>query len=100
MHNLLLDRLIRVTVAGGGVTGMSLPELYAEMVADRVLAFPALRPHQRHAWHASLCQLGAVALHRAGLDQVPESTDQWRSLLRATTLNALIPSTPTTTRGI
>ena len=85
MHNLLLDPLIRVRVAGTGVTRVSLPDLYAEMVQDRVTAFPALRPHQRHAWHAFLCQLGVIALHRAGSAEIPESPDQWRSLLRATT---------------
>ena len=85
MHSLLRDRLIRVRLAESGVTGMSLPELYAEMVADRVLAFPALRPHQRHAWHAFLCQLGAIALHRAGSCEVPESAEHWHDLLRGVT---------------
>lgn len=85
MHNLLIDPLIRVRAAGTGVTRVSLPELYAEMVQDRVTAFPALRPHQRHAWHAFLCQLGVITLHRAGLAEIPESADQWRSLLRETT---------------
>lgn len=85
MHNLLIDPLIRVRAAGTGVTRVSLPELYAEMVQDRVTAFPALRPHQRYAWHAFLCQLGVIALHRAGLAEIPYSADQWRSLLRETT---------------
>ncbi len=85
MHNLLLDPLIRVRATSNGVTRVSLPDLYVEMVQDRVTAFPALRPHQRHAWHAFLCQLGVIALHRAGLVEIPESPQQWRSLLRATT---------------
>ena len=85
MHNLLVDPLIRARMADGSVRAFSLPELYAEMVRDRVTAFPALRPHQRHAWHAFLCQLGVIALHRAGLAENPESTEQWRSLLRAMT---------------
>ena len=85
MHNLLVDRVIRTRVADGSVMGMSLPEVYAAMVADRIAAFPALRRHQRHAWHAFLCQLGVIALQRAGLAEIPESTDRWRSLLRATT---------------
>ena len=85
MHNLLLDPIIGVRAADTSVTRMSLPELYVEMIRDCVTAFPALRPHQRHAWHAFLCQLGVIALHRAGLAEVPESADQWRSLLRATT---------------
>lgn len=85
MHNLLVDSLIRARMADSSVRAFSLPQLYAEMVADRIVAFPALRPHQRHAWHALLCQLGVIALHRAGLTEIPESTEQWRSLLRATT---------------
>ena len=85
MHNLLVDRLIRTRMADGSVMGISLPEVYAAMVADRISAFPALRRHQRHAWHAFLCQLGVIALQRAGLAEIPESTDRWRTLLRATT---------------
>ncbi len=85
MNNLLVDPVIRVRMADGSVRCLSLPELYAEMVADRVMAFPALRPHQRHAWHAFLCQLGAIALHRAELDEFPESADEWCSLLRGAT---------------
>ena len=49
------------------------------------MAFPALRPHQRHAWHAFLCQLGAIALHRAGLQDPAATDDEWRELLRGTT---------------
>ena len=64
---------------------MSLPEVYAALSEDQIVAFPALRPHQRHAWHAFLCQLGVVALHRAGLSDMVKSADEWRTLLRATT---------------
>ncbi len=85
LHNLLCDPLIRVRVACTGITRVSLPDLYAEMVRDRVTSFPALRPHQRHAWHAFLCQLGVIALHRAGIAEIPESAKKWRSLLQATT---------------
>ena len=65
---------------------MSLPEVYSALTADQIAAFPALRPHQRHAWHAFLCQLGVIALHRAGLQDTVETADEWRRLLRATTL--------------
>lgn len=85
MNNLLADSLLRARLSGGGVEALSLPEVYEAMVADRVVAFPALRPHQRHAWHAFLAQLGAVALHRAGRDTPPESAKEWYSLLRALT---------------
>ena len=85
MHNLLVDPLIRAHLPRRGVAGLSLPEVYAALAADRITAFPALRPHQRHAWHAFLCQLGVIALHRAGLSDAVESADEWRTLLRATT---------------
>ena len=85
MFSLLIDPLIRVRMVDGSVVQVSLPEVYAEMLADRVAAFPALRPHQRHAWHAFLCQLGVIALHRARSDTEPESAGEWRELLRAMT---------------
>ena len=85
MHNVLVDPLIRAQSGTGRVTGLSLPEVYAEMVSDRIAAFPALRPHQRHAWHSFLCQLGVITLHRAGSDEMPESAEEWRGLLRAMT---------------
>ena len=38
---------------------VSLPEVYAALMADEVEAFPSrCGPHQRHAWHAFLVQLG------------------------------------------
>ena len=63
----------------------SIPEVYAALMADEVEAFPALRPHQRHAWHAFLVQLGAMTVHRAGLDEPPESAEEWTNLLRGLT---------------
>ncbi|MCY4123079.1 MAG: hypothetical protein OXG72_19405 [Acidobacteria bacterium] len=86
MHNLLVDPLIRVCFTNGTADTVCLPEVYAAMVADRVAAFPALRRHQRHAWHAFLAQLGAIALHRADWAMPPpDSADEWRRLLRRTT---------------
>ena len=85
MHNLLVDPLIRVHLPGGRVACLSLPEVYSALIADHIAAFPALRPHQRHAWHAFLCQLAVIAIHRAGLQETVESVDEWRALLRGTT---------------
>ena len=65
MNSLLNDPLIRVRLTDGSTKAMSLPDVYGVMSADDIEAFPALRPHQRHAWHAFLAQLGVVALHRA-----------------------------------
>ena len=86
MHNLLVDPLVRVRLTDGSADTLSLPEVYAALVADRVAAFPALRRHQRHAWHAFLAQLGVVALHRTGrATPPPDSADEWRRLLRRRT---------------
>ena len=85
MHNLLEEPLIRVRLTDGTATDMSLPAVYDAMSLDRVSAFPSLRPHQRHAWHAFLAQLGTVALHRAGHDTPPSTRLDWRALLRSLT---------------
>lgn len=82
--NLLFDPLIRAEIAGQTVW-LSLPQVYAELVADRISSFPALRPHQRSAWHMFLVQLGALALHRANLSEPPETPEEWERLLRGLT---------------
>ncbi len=63
----------------------TLPKVYAALMADEVEAFPALRPHQRHAWHAFLVQLGAMAMHRAGITEPPEDAAEWEGLIRGVT---------------
>ncbi len=83
MLNLLTDPLIRYDRSGHGEA--SLPEVYAALVADEVEAFPALRPHQRHAWHAFLVQLGAMAMHRAGLEDLPTTAGEWANIIRGLT---------------
>lgn len=85
MYNLLRDPLIRIRLNGGATTAMSLPGVYDAMSSDRVSDFPALRPHQRHAWHAFLAQLGVVALHRAGHETRPAGRMDWEGLLRGLT---------------
>ena len=82
MHDLLRDPLIRVRLDSGITERMSLPGIYAALVEDRVAAFPALRPHQRHAWHAFLVQLAVIVLHRAGRRTPPTEVEQWRELLQ------------------
>ncbi len=85
MHNLMTDPLIRYRHSDGTLCEASLPEVYAALMADDVEAFPALRPHQRHAWHAFLVQLGAMAMHRDELADPPVSADEWRRIIRALT---------------
>ena len=66
MYNILTDPLIRFDLSDRSRVIASLPEVYAALMAAEVDAFPGLRPHQRHAWHAFLVQLGTMAMHRSG----------------------------------
>ena len=86
MHNNVLTYpVIRVKRNDGTIVKSTLPEVYAALMDDAVSSFPALRPHQRHAWHAFLVQLGAIALHKAGIFEPPEDADEWRRIIRALT---------------
>ena len=85
MRNILTESFIRYQSSDGKMVKASLPEIYAALMADIVEAFLALRPHQCHAWHALLVQLGAMAMHRAGVDIPPESAAEWSNIIRALT---------------
>ncbi len=78
-HNLLVDPLIHTN--GDALT---LPGVFAVMARGEVASFPALRPHQRPAWHMFLVQLAVLA--RSGEDDpLPEDEDTWRENLRGLT---------------
>ena len=86
MYNLLTEPLVRMIKSGGdALNDASLLEVYTALMDDQVEAFPALRPHQRHAWHAFLVQLGAMAMHRAGLSEPPVDAREWCRIIRALT---------------
>ncbi len=85
VFDLLTDPLIRTDLASGERVVLSLPEVYEAMMADEVVAFPALRPHQRHAWHACLAQLGAVGVHRSARGVPPLGAAHWHHLLEELT---------------
>ena len=85
MYNLLTESLIRYDNSAGNRVEASLSEMYEALMSDSVDAFPALRPHQRHAWHAFLVQLGAMAMHRAGVDKPPTEATEWAGLIRGLT---------------
>ena len=88
LWNLLDEPLIRWrSTDGGALHSTSLPQLLAAMSANEVRDFPALRPHQRHPWHAFLVQLGAIALHHAQQSQPWHSVADWRAALLALTPN-------------
>jgi len=82
----LTEPLIRYRRArDGGAVLSNLPQLFVALIADEVRDYPALRPHQRHPWHAFLVQLAAIALQKAGRTTVFETADEWRNALLALT---------------
>ena len=85
VENILRDPLIRISTSRGSTARASLPAVFAALMRDEVEAFPALRPHQRHPWHAFLAQLGALALQRADLNEPPDSAEEWRRMMRELT---------------
>ena len=88
MFNVLTEPGIRFDWTGGTHAQASLPGVYAALMDkdNPVSTFPALRPHQRHAWHAFLVQLGAMAMHRADVATPPTTDGEWLTLLRGLTL--------------
>ena len=65
---------------------VSLPEAYAALAKNQVDDFPGLRPHQRHFWHATLCQVGAIAMVNAGIEDPPAEPEEWLRILNELTL--------------
>ena len=83
-YNLLEQPLIRTRFRDRTAL-MTLPGVFAASVRDEVLNFQALRPHQRHAWHAFLVQVGTLALLAAGRKTLPDDDSSWAQLLRGLT---------------
>lgn len=83
--NLLMEPLISVVEEPTPACEVSLPGLLALLGQGRPIEFPALQPHQFHAWHAFLCQLGALGALRAGDNDLRRSEDSWRAVLRSLT---------------
>ena len=63
----------------------SLPEIFEALIADTVETFPALRPHQHHAWHAFLVQLAAAAITAEPSAKRPADEAEWAEALRRLT---------------
>lgn len=87
MHDLLTSPLISI-VRNNGRDWVTLTQLFAELVEDRVEAFPGLPPHQSQAWYQFLAQSGALALLNAKWrdhDNLPDNADTWRELLKSLT---------------
>jgi len=85
-YSLLDEPLIGVRLAANGHRArLSLPAIFAALAEDEVRDFPALRPHQRHPWHAFLVQLAAMALHQADRSELFVDEPAWRDALLALT---------------
>lgn len=84
--NLLNERLLHYrSTATGERIATTLPELFVALAQDAVRDFPALRPHQRHPWHAFLVQLAAIVLHQTKRAEPFATADDWRAALLALT---------------
>ena len=81
--NLLTHDIISASTA----QRLSLTGLFAAMARGEVAGFPALRPHQRPAWHMFLVQLAALALWSAKGQELPDDAAEWTDLLRGLTPN-------------
>ena len=84
-YNLLTEPLIGANTIDGKNDYYSLPGVYSLLMQDKIVSFPHLRPHQRHAWHSFLCQLGAMAVEHRGLTKesdLPDSEDEWLKYIK------------------
>lgn len=79
--SLLVDPVISISSG----ERLSLPALLTAMAQGKVTQFPALRPHQRAAWHMFLVQLASLALWKAKETAPPDDSATWVALLRGLT---------------
>ncbi|HEX7119849.1 MAG TPA: type I-E CRISPR-associated protein Cse1/CasA [Longimicrobiales bacterium] len=91
LHDLLRDRLIRTRAPDGAERAETLPGIFARLGGDDIASFPALQPHQSHAWFAFLVQLAGIALHRAGETDPALPEAAWAERLLALTAGAAEP---------
>ncbi len=84
-HSLLSEGVFQVTGSDGVASRLSLPQVLARLTAGEDLAFDALRPHQRPAWHAFLVQLAYLALEDDEEPSAPCTPEAWAERLRALT---------------
>ena len=85
-YNLIEEPIIRVEQASGAQETMTLPQVYGALVADQIVHYPALRPHQVFAWHAFLVQVAAMGLEALGWNEPPGDDEiAWTEILRALT---------------
>jgi len=87
-YSLLDDPFVETDLADGRRVGLTLPGLLAALVRDGVSAFPGVQAHQRHAWHATLVQVAAIAMHASGEAVPPADEGFWRGTILSATPDA------------
>ena len=90
-YNLLSEKIFSVGLRDDQPTDLNLPDVLHKLGQGHISSFRALRPHQRHAWHAFLVQLAAMALHQAGESNPEQSSEHWRDLLLSMTDGDMSP---------
>jgi CRISPR system Cascade subunit CasA len=90
-YNLLSEPLLSVDDPERGRLEISLPAALAALGEGREIEFAYLRAHQFHAWYAALVQIAALALHRAGKQELPRDEETWRVLLLSLTDSQVEP---------
>ena len=85
MLNILTEEIIRIREPGGALRRVTLPGLYEALGEDAVESIDAARPHHAHAWHATLSQLGALALRASNETPFQAPAHVWTQRLRKLT---------------
>lgn len=80
-YNLLHEPLITVSHQGRTLKS-TLQEVCADLANDKVDDLPFLRPHQRHFWHATLCQIGAIVMVNAKITDPPKTPEGWLEIIQ------------------
>jgi CRISPR system Cascade subunit CasA len=80
-HSLLSDPLLSIETNENRREHTTLPGLLARLGRAEDVEPLALRPHQEHALHAFLVQLGALVAHRTGDRSLDRPAEVWRQAL-------------------
>jgi CRISPR system Cascade subunit CasA len=90
LFNLLTDAMFSID-AGAAPIDLTLPGVLARLGRGEPTEFRALQPHQQHAWHAFLVQLGALAFSASHSDAVARPESDWCAMLLALSGGAAEP---------
>lgn len=88
--NVLADTIFSID-SGAAPIDLTLPGVLARLGRGDSTEFPALQPHQQHAWHAFLVQLGALALNASHSDAAARPESDWCAMLLVLSAGAAEP---------